>query len=72
MDIKVSAAFKKQTANAITAIILFIVVYLLLIVGAIFLTLLLGSVGIALILLKPSIFTLVIGVGLASVGAFIL
>ncbi|HAI82080.1 MAG TPA: hypothetical protein DCL43_00295, partial [Chitinophagaceae bacterium] len=33
---------------------------------------LLGSVGIALILLKPSIFTLVIGVGLASVGAFIL
>jgi len=72
MDIKVSAAFKKQAANAITAIILFILVYLLLIVGAILLTLLLGSIGIAVILLKPSFITLAIGVGLASVGAFIL
>src|SRR5688572_20570295 len=61
-----------MTIKAISSIVLFIVVYLLLLVLAVGLTAILGLGGIMLIAAKPMIFTLMIGAGMISMGVLIL
>jgi Zn-dependent protease with chaperone function len=72
MQIQVSANFKKMTIKAILSIVLFIAVYLILLLLAIGLTFLCGIFGIAIISSKPSFLTLMLGLGLLSIGILIL
>ena len=71
MIIQTSAEFKKQTIKAVAAIVLFIVFYLVLLLLALALTLGCLYAGLGLIFVKPMFFTLVIGIGLASLGVMI-
>lgn len=68
----VSAGFKKKALGAIFAIILFILVYLLLIATAIGLTIVCCYIGLQIIIVKPMLLTIALGLGLASVGILIL
>ena len=70
--VKVTAKFKSQTAKAISAIVLFILTYLLLLIFAIGLTVICVYAGIALIALKPTFITIALGIGLASLGILVL
>lgn len=70
--VKVSKEFKKQAYRSILSIVLFALVYLLLFVLSIAVFVGCCYGGIMLIALKPSFFTIMIGVGLAIVGVFIL
>ncbi len=72
MNIRVSGNFKKMTSKAIFAIILFILVYLCLLALAIGLILVGGYLGISLIIAVPNFFTIIIGLGLASLGFLVL
>ncbi|MBS1613135.1 MAG: M48 family metalloprotease [Bacteroidetes bacterium] len=72
LNVKVSPSFRSRAIQAVLAIVLFIVVYLLLIVGAIGLTVLCCYLGVMLIALRPSILTLGLGAGIISVGFLIL
>ncbi|EGK01946.1 M48 family metalloprotease [Dysgonomonas gadei] len=72
MNIQLSDNFKKMTFKAIFAIIIFIFVYLLLLVSAIALTILCALGGIGLIIVLPKFFTILLGVGLASLGFLVL
>ncbi|POY34728.1 hypothetical protein C3K47_18505 [Solitalea longa] len=63
-----SINFKKQTIRAISSIFFFGFTYILLIILAIGLTILCGFAGIMLIKFKPTFFTLMIGLGLVSMG----
>lgn len=72
MNIQVSDSFKKMTSKAIFAITLFIFVYLILLVLAIGFTIACAYGGIALIIAIPKFITLALGIGLASLGFFIL
>lgn len=72
MNIQISSNFKKMTGKAVFAIILFILVYLLLLSLAVGITVLCVIGGFALIAAKPSIITLGLGIGLASLGFFII
>lgn len=70
-EVQISAAFKQQTTKAIAAIIFFSIAYLLLLaVGFSFCATCVYWGGM-LILLRPSFLTLVIGLGLISVGCLI-
>lgn len=72
MNIQVTSNFKKMTGKAIFAIILFIIVYLLLLAFAIGMTAFCVMGGFALIIAKPMVITIGFGLGLASLGFFIL
>lgn len=72
MNIQISASFRKMTAKAVFAIILFILTYLLLLSLAILITILCVMGGFALIVAKPGTLTFGIGIGMASLGFFIL
>jgi Zn-dependent protease with chaperone function len=71
MNVQVSSEFKKMTSKAITSIAMFILVYLVLLVLSFALTGLCLAGGIGLIILKPMVVTLGVGIGLASLGFFI-
>lgn len=72
IQIKVSSEFKAQTAKAIAFISLFILTYILMLALAVGLTVLCVYAGIFLILLKPMFITIVLGVGLGSLGILVL
>lgn len=72
MNIEVSNSFKKMTTKAIIAIALFLIVYILLLFLAIGLTILSVIGGFYIIAAKPMAITLGLGIGLASLGFFIL
>ncbi|UKJ08436.1 M48 family metalloprotease [Solitalea lacus] len=63
-----SSNFKKQTVKAISAIFFFVFSYILLVILSICLTVLCGYAGIMLVALKPMFITLMIGLGLVSMG----
>lgn len=71
MNIQPSSNFKKMAVNAILAIITFIFVYLILLILGIALTALSIFGGIALIIAAPKFITIVLGIGLASLGIMI-
>lgn len=71
-DIKLSLEFKAQTTRAIIAIAFFAFTYLLLLLLALCLTALCIYGGIMLIVSFPRFITLALGIGLASMGIFIL
>ncbi len=70
--IKVSPEFKSQTTKAIASIVLFALIYLCILASAVGLTLLCIYGGIMLIALRPMFLTIALGIGLASLGFFIL
>jgi Zn-dependent protease with chaperone function len=72
MNIEVSTNFKKRTLKAILSIVLFMFVYIILLVLAVGLTALCAVGGFYVITVHPSFITLMLGVGLASLGFFIL
>ncbi|MEA5426634.1 M48 family metallopeptidase [Arcicella lustrica] len=70
--ITVSESFKKMTVKAILSICLFIVTYLALMILALIFTFISAYAGIAIIVYKPTFFTLLVGVGLVAMGILIL
>lgn len=72
ITVNVSDNFKKMASQAIFSIVLFIIVYILLLGLAIGLTIFCGYIGIGIIESHPSFITLLLGLGIASVGVFIL
>lgn len=72
MDIQVSSNFKLMTGKAVASIVLFIITYFIILTLAIALTALCVIGGIALIAVKPMFITIALGIGLASLGFFIL
>ncbi len=71
MFVQVSADFRRKTTSAIIAIALFIIVYILLFLSAIALTMACIAAGLWIISIKPMFFTVMIGIGLASLGVLI-
>ncbi len=71
MFVQISSDFKQKSTSAIIAIILFIIVYILLFLSAIALTIGCIAAGLWLISVKPMFFTIMIGIGLASLGILI-
>lgn len=69
--IKISKEFKLQTIKTILSILIFVLVYLLLILGALALTAFCIFGGIAIIMFNPSVLTFIIGIGFASIGLFV-
>lgn len=72
MDVQLSQEFKAQTTKAITAIIIFILVYIILFLLAIALTALCVYLGVLIVISAPRILTILLGIGLASLGFFVL
>ncbi|WP_396160169.1 M48 family metalloprotease [Flavobacterium sp.] len=72
MNIEISNNFKKMTTKAIVSIGLFLIVYILLLFLAIGLTILSVIGGFYIIAAKPMAITIGLGIGLASLGFFIL
>ncbi|WP_417351885.1 M48 family metalloprotease [Flavobacterium alkalisoli] len=70
--ITISKNFKQKTVMAILAIILFVITYLVLIAAALGLTILCGYGAIMLIALRPLLITIMLGLGLGSMGLLIL
>ncbi|MBP1617435.1 MAG: hypothetical protein H6Q14_1262 [Bacteroidetes bacterium] len=70
--IQLSKEFKAQAAKAILAINLFALTYLIILLLAVLLTGLCIAGGVLLILVKPMFITVVLGVGLASLGVLVL
>ncbi|MBD0830611.1 M48 family metalloprotease [Aestuariibaculum sediminum] len=70
--VKLSEAFKAQTKKAIISICLFVFTYVIMLALSVGLTLLCVYGGIALITAKPTLITIALGIGLASMGVFIL
>lgn len=71
-SIKISKSFKKNTIKAVTSIVLFIILYIVLVLFAVALTIGGSYAGIMLIALKPAFYTIMIGLGIISIGVFIL
>ncbi|MEM8906802.1 MAG: M48 family metallopeptidase [Bacteroidota bacterium] len=71
-NIELSPEFKAQTVKAIVSIAFFILVYLLLIAGAIALTFACVYAGILMIITMPRVIIIALGIGLASMGFLIL
>ena len=71
-NITISDNFKKMATRAILSIIFFIIVYFSLIGFAIWLTYFCGFLGIGLIAAHPSFLTIVLGLGLGSIGILVL
>ena len=72
MNISISPSFKKQTTNAIKGIVFFIIFYFALILLGIALTAGCLYAGFQIIALKITFITLILGVGVASIGVLIL
>ncbi|MFN8359013.1 MAG: M48 family metalloprotease [Candidatus Kapaibacterium sp.] len=72
MNVEVSTGFKQMTTRAIVAIVMFIITYLLLILFSIALMIVCVYGGLALIAARPMLITIIGGVGMASVGIFIM
>jgi Zn-dependent protease with chaperone function len=72
IDIPVSAAFKAQTTKAVLAIVVFLVSYTILFLFAIGLAGICVYAGLAIIVSHPSFLTIVLGLGLGSLGVFVL
>ena len=70
-EIQVSKEFKIQTTKAIITISVFILSYLIILLLALVLTALCIAGGIALIAVQPMFATIVLGIGLASLGILI-
>ncbi len=71
-DIKISPEFRTQTTKAILSIILFITAYLFMLVLAVGLTALCIYGGVMLIVSFPGLVTIVLGIGVASLGVLVL
>lgn len=71
-EIQLSKEFKAQAAKSILAINLFVLTYLIILLLAVLLTGLCIAGGVLIILVKPMIVTAALGVGLASLGVFVL
>ncbi len=71
-EIKVSSEFKTQATKAIISINFFILTYIIMLALAIALTVLCAYGGIMLIAFQPAFITIILGVGLASLGIFVL
>lgn len=71
-SITISDSFKKATSKAILSIVLFIFIYLLLIVLALGLTMACTYGGLMLIMIRPSFITLMLGLGIISMGFLII
>ncbi|MBL7850543.1 MAG: M48 family metalloprotease [Cyclobacteriaceae bacterium] len=71
-EITLSKDFRKQAARAILSIGLFLVTYLVLIIVAIGLTIFCVYAGLAMIVARPMIITIGLGLGLASLGILVL
>lgn len=71
-NLKISPEFRSQTIKAIAAIVFFISTYVLIFILALILTALCVIAGVLIIMTKPNLFTLVFGVGFASLGFLIL
>lgn len=67
-----SPEFKKQTGKAINAIAFFVLTYLLLLTLAVGLTILSMYGGLMLIINFPKLITIMLGIGLASLGVLVL
>ena len=67
-EIQLSKEFKVQTVKAIIAIGIFVFTYLILLILAIALTVLCVFSGFSIIVFKPMFITIVLGIGLASLG----
>ncbi|WP_306353022.1 M48 family metalloprotease [Flavobacterium sp. '19STA2R22 D10 B1'] len=72
MNITVSKNFKKMTSKAIFSIVIFVFVYMILLSLSVGLTVLCVFGGVTLIITKPMILTIGLGLGLASLGFFII
>jgi Zn-dependent protease with chaperone function len=72
VTVNVSENFKKMASQAIFSIVVFIIVYILLLGLAVGLTILCGYLGLGIIASRLSFITLLLGLGIASVGVFIL
>lgn len=70
-NITVSEGFRAQTKKAILSIVLFVLVFLTMIALAIWLTITGISWAIKLVMAAPGIWTIIIGIGLASVGLLV-
>lgn len=71
-EVQVSSEFKSQAIKAIIAIGLFILTYLIILLLAVGFTVLCIIGGLGLILIHPSLATMVLGLGLASLGILVL
>ena len=71
-NIKLSSEFKSQTTKAVMSIVLFVIVYFSIIVFAIGLTIVCAYGGIMLIVTHPRLITIVLGIGLGSLGFMVL
>ncbi|KEO71653.1 M48 family metalloprotease [Anditalea andensis] len=71
-EIKISPQFKTQTTKAVLSITLFVLTYLLMLAIALGLTVLCVYGGIILIAIRPMLITIALGIGLASLGVFVL
>lgn len=71
-EVKLTDDFKAQTTKAIAAILLFIIVYFVLIGLAVALTALCVYAGVILIVSMPRAITILLGIGLASLGFLVL
>jgi hypothetical protein len=67
----VSAQFKKEASKAIVAIIGFIIVYLVMIALAVGLVIASFYGGITIIAARPSLYTILIGLGIMAFGVMI-
>lgn len=72
MNISISPSFKKQTTNAVLGIVFFILFYFALVLLGIALTVGCLYAGFQIIALKITFITLILGVGVASIGVLIL
>ena len=72
IDLTVSDQFKSMATKSILSIVFFVFVYTVLILLATVLTFICGYGGLLLIITKPMLITIVLGIGLASVGVLIL
>jgi len=72
IDIKLSSDFKAQSTRAILSILLFILTYLLLLLFAVALTAACMYAGVKIIVYFPRFITIIVGLGLAGMGVFIL
>ena len=71
-EVQISPEFRSQAKKAIFAIGFFILTYLIILLLAIGFTVLCVIGGLGLILISPSLVTLVLGLGLASLGILVL
>lgn len=71
-QVELSSNFKAQAKKSITSIVLFAVVYLLLFLLALGLTIISVYGGFMLIISVPRLFTIALGIGLASLGFLVL